>query len=103
MNKWTCNNCDNGPCFAETRNERAHGCEYDITPKACVCGYFEDAPWSLVSGGEHTTPETLSRVLDAACDELGNYCPTGIEECSASCSECWRHHLLAQAEQEAAQ
>lgn len=47
-----------------------------------------------------TEIEALTRALDAACVELGNYCPAGIEECSASCSECWRRYLLAKVEQE---
>jgi len=106
MNKWMCNNCDDGPCFAETRNERAHECEYDITPKACVCGYFEDAPWEI-DNTRNAEIKTLSRALDAACERLAEVygcmistdCPWP-NDVSVDCADCWRRYLLAQAEQE---
>ena len=49
--------------------------------------------------------ETLTRALDAACENLsGSLCPP-LGRCKRpdldnDCAECWRRYLLAQAEQE---
>lgn len=99
MNKWTCNNCDDGPCFVETRNDN------NIIPTACVRA-FRGAPWVPCST-TRPTPETLSRTLDAACEELAEKlgcmtstdCPW-LDDHSVDCADCWRQYLLAKAEQE---
>ena len=51
--------------------------------------------------------KTLARALDAACEELAEKlgcmtstdCPW-LDDHSVDCADCWRHYLLAQAEQE---